>query len=103
MLVGYLVAPTGHGAARHKEYRNHDEIRFWVDYLNDTAYIEDDSSWGGGLDRSAAFVIVGSLNADPEEDNFFREAGTRYGCRVGERPRSRLGRSSTPGGNPRGC
>jgi hypothetical protein len=58
--------------------RNHDEIRFWADYIDPAAsgYIYDDREWAaagnqppqtprGGLGRRARFVIVGDQNADP--------------------------------------
>lgn len=58
--------------------RNHDEIRFWKDYINPQlgTYIYDDREWEaaggnppanprGGLRGRARFVIVGDQNADP--------------------------------------
>lgn len=51
--------------------RNHDEIRFWADYMNPNAssYIYDDvegpSNPSGGLDKCARFVLVGDMNCDP--------------------------------------
>ncbi|RPF83641.1 MAG: DUF839 domain-containing protein [Roseibacillus sp. TMED18] len=47
--------------------RNHDEIRFWGDYVDPLAsdYIYDDNGNTGGLARGARFVIVGDQNADP--------------------------------------
>jgi hypothetical protein len=74
VLASHPAVPTRDGAAQRSDRRNHDEIRFWVDYLNDAAYIEDDSSHGGGLEEGAAFVLVGRLNADPDDDNIFRAA-----------------------------
>lgn len=74
VLASHPAVPTRDGAAQRSDRRNHDEIRFWVDYLNDAAYIEDDSSHGGGLEEGAAFVLVGRLNADPDDDNVFRAA-----------------------------
>jgi endonuclease/exonuclease/phosphatase family metal-dependent hydrolase len=74
VLASHPAVPTRDGAAQRSDRRNHDEIRFWVDYLDDASYIEDDSGRGGGLDRKAAFVIVGRLNADPADDNVFRAA-----------------------------
>ncbi|SDG99626.1 endonuclease/exonuclease/phosphatase family protein [Psychroflexus sediminis] len=50
--------------------RNHDEIRFWKDYIDKTqgAYIYDDKGETGPL-GSEAFVIMGDLNASPYEGN----------------------------------
>ena len=47
--------------------RNHDEIRFWADYINPQAsdYIYDDAGETGGLGEGETFVILGDLNADP--------------------------------------
>lgn len=58
--------------------RNHDEIRFWSDYVNfsKSRYIYDDREWEragehvphwrrGGLRPNARFVIMGDMNADP--------------------------------------
>ncbi len=60
--------------------RNHDEIRFWADYINpaNSAYIYDDREWAragnqtptrprGGLRANSRFVIVGDQNADPTD------------------------------------
>lgn len=47
--------------------RNHDEIRFWADYINPKAsdYIYDDAGQTGGLGEGKTFIILGDLNADP--------------------------------------
>lgn len=47
--------------------RNHDEIRFWADYVQPehSGYIYDDQGGVGGLDEGEAFVIMGDQNADP--------------------------------------
>ena len=49
--------------------RNHDEIRFWADYVgpgrNTGRYIYDDDGHYGGLHRGASFVIAGDQNSDP--------------------------------------
>jgi hypothetical protein len=49
--------------------RNHDEIRFWADYVDPTSspYIYDDEGRQGGLQPDALFVIAGDLNADPQD------------------------------------
>ena len=74
VLASHPTPPAFDGPARRNDRRNHDEIRFWVDYLSGRAYIEDDSSRGGGLHDDASFVVVGDLNADPAEENIFRQA-----------------------------
>lgn len=51
--------------------RNHDEIRFWADYVGPGAaagsYIYDDDGVFGGLEPGAKFVIAGDLNSDPRD------------------------------------
>ena len=74
VLASHPTPPAFDGVAQRNARRNHDEIRFWVDYLRDAAYIEDDSSRGGGLHEGASFVVMGDLNADPDDDNIFRQA-----------------------------
>ncbi|MGJ3252244.1 MAG: phytase [Elainellaceae cyanobacterium] len=47
--------------------RNHDEIRFWSDYVTpgQGAYIYDDEGNRGGLSLGERFVVMGDQNADP--------------------------------------
>ena len=46
--------------------RNHDQIRFWEDYIDpDTEYIRDHRGERGPLPEDATFVLAGSLKADP--------------------------------------
>jgi hypothetical protein len=48
--------------------RNHDEIRFWADYIqpgNQSRYIYDDKDTPGGLAPGSWFVIAGDQNSDP--------------------------------------
>jgi hypothetical protein len=49
--------------------RNHDEIRFWADYVgpgkNRGSYIYDDDRKSGGLKPGSLFVIAGDENSDP--------------------------------------
>jgi len=48
--------------------RNHDEIRFWADYISPghrARYIYDDAGNHGGLRPGAPFVIAGDQNSDP--------------------------------------
>ena len=47
--------------------RNHDEIRFWADYISPgkSGYIYDDSGVSGGLKPGSMFVIAGDENSDP--------------------------------------
>ena len=48
--------------------RNHDEIRFWADYVSGghrARYIYDDQGRHGGLRHGQRFVIAGDQNSDP--------------------------------------
>ncbi|MBN2900004.1 MAG: choice-of-anchor J domain-containing protein [Clostridia bacterium] len=54
--------------------RNHDEIRFWKDYINGESYIYDDNNVSGGLARGERFVIMGDQNADPDEGDSYQNA-----------------------------
>lgn len=48
--------------------RNHDEVRFWADYIAGAGYPVDDDGHAGGLEASSDFVVLGSLGADPATD-----------------------------------
>ena len=71
VLASHPTPPAFDGAEQRNIRRNHDEIRFWADYLGGADYIVDDSSKSGGLDVDAHFVIMGDLNADPDEGSAF--------------------------------
>jgi len=67
LLASHPTPPTFDGAEDRNGRRNHDEIRFWADYITPGAgrYIYDDEGERGGLSPSASFVIAGDQNADP--------------------------------------
>ncbi len=56
--------------------RNHDEIRFWSDYVDpdSSGYIYDDNGVAGGLDAEVRFVVLGDQNADPDEGDSYDNA-----------------------------
>nr|WP_179670334.1 endonuclease/exonuclease/phosphatase family protein [Nocardioides thalensis] len=67
-LVSHPTPPTFDGAEDRNGTRNHDEIRFWADYVRGgraASYIYDDEGEYGGLRRGESFVIAGDQNADP--------------------------------------
>ena len=66
-LVSHPTPPVFDGPEDRNGARNHDEIRFWSDYINParSAYIYDDKGVRGGLTEDTKFVIAGDLNADP--------------------------------------
>ncbi len=64
-LVSHPCPPVFDGPEQRNRRRNHDELRLWLDYLDDAAYLLDDQGRRGGLPGSASFVLAGDLNADP--------------------------------------
>jgi endonuclease/exonuclease/phosphatase family metal-dependent hydrolase len=71
VLASHPTPPTFDGAEDRNGKRNHDEIRFWRDYISGEigAYIYDDKGKKGGLDKNVPFVIMGDQNASPDEGN----------------------------------
>lgn len=68
-LCSHPTPPAFDGPEQRNKMRNHDEIRFWADYVDNAAYIVDDRRRPGGLPAGAHFVIMGDLNADPQKGN----------------------------------
>ena len=69
LLASHPTPPVFDGPENRNGKRNHDEIRFWTDYLSgseQSAYIYDDNQKPGGF-KGEQFVIVGDLNASPDE------------------------------------
>jgi hypothetical protein len=66
-LVSHPTPPVFDGPEDRNGRRNHDEIRFWADYLTRarSSYIYDDRGRRGGLKPGALFVIAGDQNSDP--------------------------------------
>ena len=63
VLASSVADPT---RTNHDAARNHDQIRFWGDYLDpESDYIRDHRGIKGPLHEDASFVIAGSLKADP--------------------------------------
>ncbi|MHC4989363.1 MAG: endonuclease/exonuclease/phosphatase family protein [Planctomycetota bacterium] len=71
VLASHPTPPVFDGPEDRNGRRNHDEIRFWADYIDTDpdrgAYIVDDAGVRGGLPPESLFVIVGDLNADPHD------------------------------------
>jgi hypothetical protein len=68
VLASHPTPPTFDGAEDRNGRRNHDEIRFWADYVTPgrtARYIYDDEGTTGGLQPGESFVILGDQNADP--------------------------------------
>lgn len=69
LLASHPTPPIFDGPENRNGKRNHDEIRFWTDYLSpkaESAYIYDDKGKTGGF-RGAHFIIAGDLNASADE------------------------------------
>jgi hypothetical protein len=64
-LVSHPTPPVFDGPEDRNGRRNHDEIRFWADYVSGARYIYDDRGRRVGLQRGERFVIAGDQNADP--------------------------------------
>jgi endonuclease/exonuclease/phosphatase family metal-dependent hydrolase len=72
VLCSHPTPPAFDGEEKRNARRNHDEIRFWADYLDGDGWIVDDANHPGGLDEYAHFVIVGDMNADPDEGSAWK-------------------------------
>ncbi|HEY6124682.1 MAG TPA: endonuclease/exonuclease/phosphatase family protein [Steroidobacteraceae bacterium] len=66
LLASHPTPPAFDGPEDRNGKRNHDEIRFWNDYLTkaNAGYIRDDAGKRGGF-RGKAFLIMGDQNSDP--------------------------------------
>ena len=75
-LVSHPTPPSFDGPEDRNGRRNHDEIRFFADYVDPqrSAYIVDDRGQRGGLAPGASFVIAGDQNADPNDGGSFETA-----------------------------
>jgi hypothetical protein len=76
-LVSHPTPPTFDGTEDRNGRRNHDEIRFWADYVSGgraASYIYDDEGGTGGLGRGQDFVIAGDQNADPFDGDSYDDA-----------------------------
>ncbi|NJR58442.1 MAG: phytase [Cyanobacteria bacterium CRU_2_1] len=75
-LVSHPTPPVFDGAEDRNGKRNHDEIRFWADYITpgQNAYIYDDNGDYGGLAPGSRFVIMGDQNADPNDGDSVDQA-----------------------------
>ncbi len=69
LLASHPTPPAFDGAEGRNWARNHDEVRFWCDYLDGATYPVDDNGGRGGRPDDAPVVIAGDLNADPDDGN----------------------------------
>jgi len=75
-LASHPTPPVFDGAEDRNGTRNHDEIRFWADYVapQRAGYIYDDEGSMGGLETDAKFIIAGDLNSDPVDGDSYKNA-----------------------------
>lgn len=68
LLVSHPTPPVFDGEENRNGRRNHDEVRFWADYLRPSHadYIYDDDGQRGGLAEQTRFMVAGDLNASIE-------------------------------------
>lgn len=67
-LCSHPTPPVFDGPEDRNGRRNHDEVRFWADYLSggeSASYIRDDKGRAGALPGLESFVLMGDLNAEP--------------------------------------
>jgi hypothetical protein len=67
VLASHPTPPVFDGEEDRNGRRNHDEIRFWIDYAAGADYIYDDDGRYGGLASDEQFVIMGDMNAAPQD------------------------------------
>jgi hypothetical protein len=75
LLASHPTPPAFDGAEDRNGKRNHDEIRFWVDYLSvaNAGYIHDDAGQMGGF-TGHSFVIMGDQNSDAVDGGSLNDA-----------------------------
>jgi hypothetical protein len=64
VLASHPTPPAFDGAEDRNGRRNHDEVRFWNDYIEGAKYPRDDKGRRGGF-RGRSFIVMGDLNSDP--------------------------------------
>jgi len=74
ILASHPTPPVFDGDEDRNGKRNHDEIRFWHDYVHPTkaTYIYDDHQQTGGLANNQRFIIIGDQNASSVEGDAIR-------------------------------
>ncbi|NNE34041.1 MAG: endonuclease/exonuclease/phosphatase family protein [Rhodothermales bacterium] len=78
LLLSHPTPPAFDGPEGRNKKRNHDEIRFWGDYIDGADYIVDDTGRSGGLEPTSHFVIMGDLNADLDEGSSIDDPVGRF-------------------------
>ncbi len=74
LILAHPTPPVFDGVEDRNGKRNHDEIKLIADLISDADYLVDDKGRSGGLDSNEHFVIMGDLNADPNDGDSFDNA-----------------------------
>ncbi|NNC36847.1 MAG: endonuclease/exonuclease/phosphatase family protein [Acidimicrobiales bacterium] len=76
IIAAHPTPPTFDGPEDRNGKRNHDEIRLIADYITPEigGYLVDDNGKDGGLAKHAQFVIMGDMNADPNDGDSYNHA-----------------------------
>lgn len=76
ILASHPTPPAFDGPEDRNGRRNHDEIRFWADYLTEGKgdWITDDAGVAGGGNLKEPFIIMGDLNSDPADGASYQQA-----------------------------
>ncbi len=71
ILASHPTPPVFDGLEDRNGKRNHDEIRFWNDYITPECadYIYDDKGQKGGIKAGQSFVMLGDFNATTVDGN----------------------------------
>lgn len=100
LLAAHPTPPVFDGPEDANGRRNHDEVRFWIDYIGGADWIADDAGRPGGLPPGALWVALGDFNLDPE-DGAGRPGALRLLEALGQdaAPRSEGGRAAADAGH----
>jgi len=71
MICAHPTPPVFDGKEDRNGKRNHDEIRLIADYIGGEAYIYDDTDDRTPFPADSLFVILGDMNADPDEGDSY--------------------------------
>jgi hypothetical protein len=73
VLASHPTPPAFDGAEDRNGLRNHDEVRFWNDYLNGAMYARDDAGRRAAF-RGESFIVMGDQNSDPADGDSLQDA-----------------------------
>lgn len=97
-LFSHPTPPVFDGPNNFNGRWNHDEVRFFADYVAGAEYIYDDIGSSGGLEDEASYVLMGDMNAGPGDEPL--DPATEYFVRNDDFNTRNL--PTSPGGAQRG-